>query len=132
MTKNTNMLFGAALIATSVALPMAGPSLASPLLSKSGLTTAATSVVTDVRWRGGWRRHGHYGHDGWRHGYYRRGPGWGPALGGLAAGAIIGGAIANSNARAADGDAYCANRYRSYDPASGTYLGYDGNRHACP
>jgi BA14K-like protein len=44
-----------------------------------------------------------------------------------------------------DGDAYaaapdysggdaqsCAMRYRSYDPASGTYLGYDGIRHPCP
>lgn len=33
-----------------------------------------------------------------------------------------------------DGDAasYCAQRYRSYDPASGTYLGYDGLRHPCP
>ena len=31
------------------------------------------------------------------------------------------------------GDAsYCAQRYRSYDPASGTYLGYDGIRHPCP
>jgi hypothetical protein len=29
-------------------------------------------------------------------------------------------------------DAYCAQRYRSYDPASGTYLGYDGIRHPCP
>ena len=29
-------------------------------------------------------------------------------------------------------DAYCASRYRSYDPASGTYLGYDGVRHSCP
>jgi BA14K-like protein len=30
------------------------------------------------------------------------------------------------------GDAsYCAQRYRSYDPASGTYLGYDGQRHPC-
>ncbi len=27
--------------------------------------------------------------------------------------------------------AYCAARYRSFDPASGTYLGYDGRRHAC-
>ncbi|MGC2779692.1 MAG: BA14K family protein, partial [Bradyrhizobium sp.] len=27
---------------------------------------------------------------------------------------------------------YCAQRYRSYDPASGTYLGYDGIRHPCP
>ena len=28
--------------------------------------------------------------------------------------------------------AYCARRYRSYDPASGTFLGYDGIRHSCP
>lgn len=28
--------------------------------------------------------------------------------------------------------AYCAQRYRSYDPASGTFLGYDGQRHPCP
>ena len=27
--------------------------------------------------------------------------------------------------------ASCAGRYRSYDPASGTFLGYDGRRHAC-
>jgi hypothetical protein len=26
----------------------------------------------------------------------------------------------------------CRQRYRSYDPASGTYLGYDGLRHPCP
>jgi len=25
----------------------------------------------------------------------------------------------------------CARRYRSYDPASGTFLGYDGIRHPC-
>jgi hypothetical protein len=23
-------------------------------------------------------------------------------------------------------------RYRSYDPRSGTYMGYDGQRHPCP
>ena len=27
---------------------------------------------------------------------------------------------------------YCMRRYRSYDPASGTYVGYDGLRHPCP
>jgi len=27
--------------------------------------------------------------------------------------------------------AYCAQRYRSWDPASGTYLGFDGLRHPC-
>jgi hypothetical protein len=30
-----------------------------------------------------------------------------------------------------NGSSYCAQRYRSYDPASGTYLGYDGQRHVC-
>jgi BA14K-like protein len=30
------------------------------------------------------------------------------------------------------GAAYCAQRYRSYDPATGTFLGYDGMRHPCP
>ena len=37
---------------------------------------------------------------------------------------------------AAPGDqgavADCEARFRSYDPASGTYLGYDGQRHPCP
>ena len=31
-----------------------------------------------------------------------------------------------------DGVAYCMQTYRSYDPASGTYLGYDGLQHPCP
>jgi hypothetical protein len=31
-----------------------------------------------------------------------------------------------------DSVAYCEQTYRSYDPASGSYLGYDGFRHACP
>lgn len=28
--------------------------------------------------------------------------------------------------------AYCQQRFRSYDPGSGTYLGFDGVRHPCP
>lgn len=28
--------------------------------------------------------------------------------------------------------AYCMQRYRSYDPRSGTYMGNDGRRHPCP
>lgn len=28
--------------------------------------------------------------------------------------------------------AYCIGRFKSYDPARGTYLGYDGKRHRCP
>jgi len=31
-----------------------------------------------------------------------------------------------------DSVAYCMQTYRSYDPRSGTYVGYDGYRHPCP
>ena len=74
--------------------------------------------------------------------YYRRDRGTAAAAGiaGLAAGALIGGAIAAQQAQAApvyavpdqNAVAYCAQRYRSYDPSSGTYLGYDGVRRSCP
>lgn len=71
--------------------------------------------------------------------YYRRDRGNALAAGalGLATGAILGGALAQSQAAptyVAPGSvhAYCAQRFRSYDPASGTYLGYDGRRHPCP
>jgi hypothetical protein len=28
--------------------------------------------------------------------------------------------------------AFCAQRYKTYDPTTQTYLGYDGRRHPCP
>jgi len=31
-----------------------------------------------------------------------------------------------------DAVAYCMQRFKSYDPRSGTYFGYDGARHPCP
>jgi hypothetical protein len=31
-----------------------------------------------------------------------------------------------------DASAYCAQRFHSYDPRTGTYLGTDGARHPCP
>lgn len=79
------------------------------------------------------RRYGYY-----PRGYYRRydrGDALAAGALGLATGAIIGGAIAQSQAAPAYGGntvSYCAQRYKSYDPASGTYLGYDGRRHPCP
>jgi len=33
---------------------------------------------------------------------------------------------------AGDAVAYCMQRFKSYDPSSMTYLGYDGFRHPCP
>lgn len=51
---------------------------------------------------------------------------------GLAAGAIIGGALSQSNQSnwAAHVQA-CEAHYRSYDRRTDTYLGYDGIRHRC-
>jgi hypothetical protein len=31
-----------------------------------------------------------------------------------------------------DADAWCAARFRTYDPTTGTYMGYDGLPHSCP
>ena len=43
-----------------------------------------------------------------------------------------GGALDGNNSYAmSPGDGDCARRYRSYDPASGTYVGHDGRRHSC-
>jgi hypothetical protein len=41
-------------------------------------------------------------------------------------------AAPGSSYAAGDAVAYCKQRFRSYDPSSGTYLGYDGQRHPCP
>lgn len=101
------------------------------------LIVSAVAVATpaDARWR-------HHHHGGW---------GGGAALGGFAAGAILGGALAAQRPYygygyapgpvyydagpgyyGGDATGYCMQRFKSYDPASGTYLGYDGYRHPCP
>lgn len=79
------------------------------------------------------RRFGGFGgrrfYGGRRFGY--GGYGVGAGIAGLAAGAIIGGTIAAA-ARTHNSVAYCESRFKSYNPATGTYLGYDGLRHRCP
>jgi hypothetical protein len=146
---------GCAIAALALALPMAAMSSseAAPLAPSQSVAAVHVggdnSLMTEVQWR---RRGYGYG--------YRRG--WGPGAGvgiGLAAGALIGGAIAAGSSPyygpgygygyggptyyrepvvvapaygGGDAEAYCMQRYRSYDPASGTYLNYDGNRYPCP
>jgi hypothetical protein len=134
-----------AVAAFALVLPMTvSQSNAAPLASGAAISSAATQNNSDVQqvyWRG------------------RRGWGGGAGVGiGLAAGALIGGAIAAGSAPyygygygpgyygpayapasvvvgpayGGDAEAYCMQRYKSYDPASGTYLNYDGNRYPCP
>jgi hypothetical protein len=109
------------------------PAVAAPLMPVAGSERLAASgqPVTEVQYRRGFRGPHHHHHHGYGH---RRGVGAGAVIGGLAAGAIIGGAIASSQAQAQANQAasYCAQRYRSYDPASGTYLATDGYRRPCP
>lgn len=69
------------------------------------------------------------------------------ALLGIAAGAVIAGAASAAppppppvyyapapayGPPPGDVHAYCFSKYRSYDPSTGTYMGYDGYRRPCP
>jgi hypothetical protein len=89
-----------------------------------------------------WNGYGGYGYGGYGYGGYDSGyNSYGPSYGGYGydpgyqayqeyPGYNVG--YADYSAAGAQDAAYCAQRFRSYDPASGTYLGYDGQRHPCP
>ena len=140
-----------ALVASTLTLAPVAPASAFPMDASLG---AGSGNVVQARFHGGRRFHGGGGYRRGYGGYRHRGYGGaavGAGIAGLAAGAIIGGAIANSQpaygypvdvdegvapvyADPAGGDqiAYCQSRFRSYDVGSGTYLGFDGLRHSCP
>ncbi len=135
------------MVAAIIAVPLFTSVCSAAPISASALTNVPSNVE-QVRWAGGWGGRG-WGGRGW---YGGRGWGWG--AGGFAAGAIIGGAIAAAPyyygggpyyggyyaapgyyADSEGGDdavAYCMQRYRTYDPNSGTFMGNDGRRHPCP
>lgn len=130
MSTSLRILAVSALLASSV-VAFAGAANAAPIGEPRALINAVPNIAQSVQWRGG----------GW---------GWGaPVAGGLIAGAIIGGALAAPYGPGyygpgyypppvaygpppGDAVAYCMQRFRSYDPGSGTYLGNDGYRHPCP
>lgn len=107
--------------------------------------------ATGGNWRGGGGRHWNHNHRG---GGFLPGFAAGAAIGGIGSYAYYGNGYGYgggyyddpyyygssyydepSVAVVQDGggdSAYCAQRFKSYDPASGTYLGYDGKRHPCP
>jgi hypothetical protein len=142
------VMIGTALVGLS--LGSMTPASAQVARPDPGLASPSPTSVTQVQFRRGWGGRGWGGGWGGR-GYYGRGwggRGWGygaAGLGlGLATGAIIGGAIASQPAYpyygyesapvygGGDAVSYCMSRFKSYDPGSGTYLGYDGFRHPCP
>jgi hypothetical protein len=135
------MLATAVTAAIAMAATAGAPASAAVIRANGTAAQASNqSLVTHVRWRG---------HGGWHHHGWHRGGGWGPAIGAGIAGLAIGSALA---ARPyydydyygaapvyaapvrpyAPSVAWCEQHYRSYDPGSQTYLGYDGVRHSCP
>jgi len=112
-----------ALLVASLPLALAIlPASAAPLMPTQ--SSKATLPIEQVQYRGG------HGHGGFRGGHGHGGGIAGAVIGGLAVGALIAGAAA-ANQEAQDHHAYCAQRYRSYDPASGTFLARDGMRYPC-
>src|SRR4051812_7499088 len=107
----SSALLAASLVTTASAAPLL---VQKAQVAQPEASSAIGAAVTEVGWRPrpGWHRHG------WHRGHRY---GWGPIAGGLAAGAIVGSAIASSHAQAS-ANAYCEQKYKSYDPASGTYL----------
>jgi hypothetical protein len=127
-------LVGAAVLASAL------PAVASP--SQSRPLPQVEQAYPNESYSQYYYRRG-YGRPYYRDGYYyRRNNGAAVAAGvaGLAAGALIGGAIASQAQPAAPPPpgvvnpqvaAYCARKYRSYDPGTGTFLASNGMRYVC-
>lgn len=140
---------GAAMSVAAVAAQAAplGPASAQAIPSRVGeagndAVTLAQAVIPHWRLPGnhyrrdydyyGYRHYGWRGHRGWRHRYYDHDDDVGAAIAGGIFGMALGAIAAGRAPRAGRTVQYCINRFRSYDPASRTYLGYDGRRHSCP
>jgi len=125
-------------LASLLAVPASAMPFSQP---QTAIAAPGSDLVQQVQWRGYGYRGGYYG------GGYGRNNGAAVAagvIGGLALGAVIAGAAsapppgyyappayAPPPPPGGDWYAYCASKYRSFDPASGTYLGFDGLRHPC-
>jgi hypothetical protein len=127
------LLGGAAVLVTlnvaQATMPVPQPTAQAVNALKADSATRAQAHVELVRDRDRRRRGSRHS----RRGRGDRGGFW-P---GAAFGAVVGGMLAAQpryyGRPAYDSDvSWCMQRYRSYDPRSGTYLGYDGRRHPCP
>ena len=135
MKKSCRLIVGALVIAATPLLT--SPSAGAPMSLPLALQDAMLPSVETIQYRRGSR--------GFRAGRQSR-----VGIGAGIAGAIIGGAILGAQPygyaygpyygqrtyypgyAVSDPVAYCLRRFRSYDPMSGTYLGFDGYRHPCP
>jgi hypothetical protein len=115
-----------ALLSAGIALAPASAGPLSPAFV-SGLPEQQPTVI-QVRHRKHWSGHRHWGHgDDW--------DGWGVPLG-LGLGMALTAPLYADRYYGYGGYAgahldYCLNRYRSYDPETNTFRGYDGLLHEC-
>jgi len=123
-------LFGGALCLAAIA---ADPVAANAVSWPGSAATTNTSEATLARYRGnGYGRR----FDGGRRYGYRRNNGRNIGIG--IGAAIIGGIALSEAARAehrsSNGSQWnrCAETYRSFEPSTGMYTGYDGVRRTCP
>jgi hypothetical protein len=113
------------------------------LLVAASIALAGSSLVTTPASAQRYRHHDHHRYDrrhyDRRH-HYRHHDNGGSTLAAGALGFILGAAIADTQshrdyARGHMSDqawlSHCESKYRSFDRGSGTYLGYDGDRHYC-
>jgi hypothetical protein len=147
MWKNKALALG---ISAAMVAALAVPVSAQPLrAAPGGLSVAAVApeavqyrprprvrAAAPRRWVGprpGY--HPRWGRPYWRNGgwYYNNNGAWvGAAVAGLALGAAAAAAANSNNSGYSDAVAYCMSRFKSYNPRTGTYTGYDGRKHACP
>ena len=85
------------------------------------------------RWHGDRYRNRHAGYRHYHNGWYYNSPWWiaGPVIGGALVGAYAAPRVYYNEGEGDGHVQYCLDRYRSYDPRSNTFLGYDGYRHEC-
>ena len=113
----TSVLVATSLLTVPVAAAPLGAALSKDLAAQA--QSGDDSQVLQVQYRRGYRG-----------GYRDRGDDGAGVAAGVLGGLMLGAIIANESQRNR-GSGYCAQRYRSYDPGSGTYLGNDGYRHRC-
>jgi hypothetical protein len=112
------------------------------LLIGLAATALVASSPASAQWYGPGPSYGPaygYGYDGGRpYRSYDAGPGYGYGGDGYveqepSSGPIYEGRSVSPDPGGPEGGAeWCASHYRSYNPQSGMYLGFDGMRHPCP
>jgi hypothetical protein len=137
MRKVAALLLGLSVVGTPATQANAGPAPS----GRPDLTRTYPGESYSQYYPRYYRGTGYYG----RPYYYRRHRDYNGAVAagvaGIAAGALVAGALANSQAQAAPPPppatvnpqlaAYCARKYRSFDPVTGTYLAVTGERIVC-